>query len=297
MKKPFVSIIIPVLNAEVRIPFFLEAVQQQSYPRDEYEIIVVDNGSTDQTVQEVRSFPDVTLLKRTDIQNPYAARNKGIIYSKGELLVLLDVNCMPLPCWLERGVDRLQNPGVDLVGGHVSFVFSEEETLGEWYDSLLFVDMEDLIKRGESCAGGNLFFRRKVLDKIGPFPEDHRSGMDLYWTQKASDAGFNLVYEADAEVRYPARKLKPLLKKVFRVGTGQPKVWLDNEMHPLKLILLILYQFLPPGTQELKDKIRRRGKKEMYDHLLSLWGIHYLQKMTLSMGWAKGFFKYYTSKS
>lgn len=297
MKRPFISVITPVLNAEDKISSFLEAVQQQSYPREEYEIIVIDNGSTDQTMQKVQSFEDVTLLERTDIQNPYAARNKGIIYSKSELLVLLDVNCTPLPHWLENGARRLQGSGVDLVGGQITFTFSEEETLGEWYDSLLFVDMEDLIKRGGSCAGGNLFFKREVLDTIGPFPEGHRSGMDLYWTKKATNAGFNLVYEADAEVRYPARKLKPLLKKVYRVGTGQPKVWLDNEMHPLKLILLIFYQFVPPGTRELKDKIQRRGKDEMYDHLLSLWSIHYLQKMILSMGWAKGFFRYYISKS
>lgn len=296
MKKPFISIITPVFNAENRVPFFIEAVQQQSFPREEYEIIVVDNGSTDQTAQKVQSFPDVIYLERTDIQNPYAARNKGIIYAKGEILVLLDINCMPLPHWLEKGINRLQDPDVDLAGGHISFVFSKEETLGEWYDSLLFVDMEDLIRRGQSCAGGNLFFKRKVLNAIGPFPENHRSGMDLYWTKKATNAGFNLVYEPEAEVRYPARKLKPLLKKVFRVGTGQPKVWLDNEMHPLKLILLMLFQFVPPGTRELKEKIRRRGKEEMHDHLLSLWGIHYLQKMILSLGWAKGFFRYYTSK-
>src|SRR5699024_4047232 len=173
MTKPLISIIVPVYNAEHRIPFFLEAVQQQTYPRDQYELIVVDNGSTDETARRVRSFQGVTLLERTDIQNPYAARNKGIIYAKGKLLVLLDVNCMPLPHWLKSGVSRLQESGVDLVGGQITFVFSEEETLGEWYDSLLFVDMEDLIKRGQSCAGGNLFFKREVLEVIGPFTETY----------------------------------------------------------------------------------------------------------------------------
>lgn len=296
MEKPFISIITPVFNAESKITSFLEAVRQQTYPRHRYEIIVVDNGSTDQTAQKAEAFREITLLERTDIQNPYAARNKGIAHAKGDLLVLLDVNCTPLSHWLEEGVSYLQNPDIDLVGGQISFTFSEQETLGEWYDSLLFVDMEDLITRGQSCAGGNLFFKRKILETIGSFPEDQRSGMDLYWTKKASKAGFNLVYGANAEVKYPARKFRPLFKKIFRVGTGQPKVWLDNEMHPVKLLLLILYQFLPPGTKELRDKIRRRGKEKMNDHFLSLWGIHYLQKMTLSMGWMKGFFTYYTSK-
>lgn len=298
MEKPLVSIITPVFNAEDTVTSFLEAVLQQDYPRDLYEIIVVDNGSTDQTRQKIEAFHgEVTLLQRADLQNPYAARNKGLEHARGNFLVLLDVNCTPVPHWLQSGVDRLQDPNVDLVGGQISFAYSKEETLGEWYDSLLFVDMEDLIRRGQSCAGGNLFFKRRVMEAIGPFPENQRSGMDLYWTKKASNNGFNLVYEAKAKVRYPARKLKPLLKKVFRVGTGQPKVWLENDMHLLKLIALIGYQAVPPGTQKLEDKIRRRGKEEMHDHFGSLWLIHYLQQVVLAAGWTKGLFSYYFSKS
>lgn len=295
MNHPFVSVITPVLNAADIIIPFLEAVRNQNYPRHRFEIIVVDNGSTDRTPELVCSLEDVILLERTDIQNPYAARNAGLDRAEGEVIALLDVNCTPLPHWLVRGVEKLAETNVDLVGGHISFTYSAEESLGEWYDSLLFVDMEDMIKRGKSCAGGNLFFKRRVLKTIGKFPELQRSGMDLYWTKKASNAGFNLVYDRKAEANYPARKLRPLLKKVYRVGTGQPRVWLDNGMNPAKLLMLILYQFVPPGTRELKNKIERRGKKEMYNYLGRLWLIHYLQKMTLSFGWAKGFLSYYRS--
>jgi glycosyltransferase involved in cell wall biosynthesis len=296
MEEPLVSIITPVFNAEEKVIPFLEAVMQQDYPHDCYEIIVVDNGSTDRTREKVKSYSeDITLLQRTDLQNPYAARNKGIAHANGDIMALLDVNCTPTPEWLRSGAKRMQDSDVDLVGGQVSFTYSAEETLGEWYDSLLFVDMEDLIRRGKSCAGGNLFFKRKVLQTIGPFPEKQRSGMDLYWTKKASNNGFNLVYDAGAKVHYPARKLKPLLKKVFRVGTGQPKVWIENDMHPLKLIALIFYQLVPPGTQKLKDKIRRRGKPAMNDALGRLWIIHYLQQFALALGWTKGLFSYYRS--
>jgi glycosyltransferase involved in cell wall biosynthesis len=293
MNHPFASVITPVLNAEDRISPFLEAVRHQSYPSECYEIIVVDNGSTDQTKACVRSHSDVILLERRDIQNPYAARNTGLQNAKGNVIALLDVNCLPVKHWLECGVERLLRSDADLVGGHISFTFSREETLGEWYDSLLFVDMEDLIRRGKSCAGGNLMFNRKVMEAIGLFPENQRSGMDLYWTKKATSAGFTLVYDRNAEVRYPARKLKPLLKKVFRVGTGQPRVWLDNRMSPVKLAFLILYQFIPPGIQELKQKIRRRGKQDMYDYIGALWAIHYLQRVTLSLGWTVGLLRYY----
>ncbi|MCW9709185.1 glycosyltransferase [Fodinibius salsisoli] len=298
MEEPLVSIITPVFNAEEKIISFLDAVAHQDYPRDCYEIIIVDNGSTDQTREKIASYSgDVTLLQRTDLQNPYAARNKGLLHAQGDLMVLLDVNCTPTTQWLRSGINRLQDPTVDLVGGQVSFTYSEEETVGEWYDSLLFVDMEDLIQRGQSCAGGNLFFKRKVLDKIGSFPEKQRSGMDLYWTKKASNSGFNLVYDARAEVHYPARRLRPLLKKIFRVGTGQPKVWIENDMHPLKLVALIFYQLVPPGTKVLRDKIRRRGKPTMNKSFGRLWLIHYLQQIVLASGWAKGLIHYYRTKS
>lgn len=293
MEKPFASIIIPVLNAEDKITAVLQAVKHQTYPSDRYEILVVDNGSSDKTKQKVAAMNGIILLERTDVQNPYAARNKGLRHAKGNLLVLLDVNCTPVGRWLEAGINRLMEEGNDLVGGQITFAFSEAETLGEWYDSLLFVDMEDLIRRGQSCAGGNLFFKRKVLDSIGFFPENQRSGTDLYWTKKATQQGLNLVYESTAEVTYPARPLKDLLKKIYRVGTGQPKIWLDNGRHPLKMAAAIGYRFIPPGTKKLKNKIERRGKKEMYNRLGSLWCIHYLQRMTLALGWTKGFLNYY----
>src|SRR5699024_2342923 len=295
MDRSFVSIITPVYNAEDKVASFLRALHQQSYPRAKYEIILVDNGSTDSTAEQIQSFRDVTLLHRTDIQNPYAARNKGLTEAGGDYLVLLDINCTPLPHWLASGVKCLNNPQHDLVGGQISFTFSEEQSLGEWYDSLLFVDMEDLIERGNSCAGGNLFFKRSVLETIGLFPEGQRSGMDLYWTEKATHSGFSLIYSPNAEVKYPARKLLPLLKKVFRVGTGQPYIWLGNDMHILKLMALIIYQFIPPGISELKDKINRRGKESMHSYLVSLWAIDYLRRIVLSFGWTKGLFNYYFS--
>jgi glycosyltransferase involved in cell wall biosynthesis len=309
MPKPLVSIIVPVLNAENKIPAFIKALKSQDYPSDQYEIIIVDNGSADQTAERVKEFLDVSLLERSDVQNPYAARNAGLKHAKGDILALLDVNCTPVTGWLTAGLKRLSdrnengnrnrnesgNGNADLAGGHISFTFSADEGPGEWYDSLLFVDMEDLIKRGQSCAGGNLFFKRRVLKSIGYFPENRRSGGDLYWTKKATNAGFTLVYEADAKVTYPARALRPLLKKVYRVGTGQPVIWLKNGMHPLKMGALIFYQLVPPGTKKLHDKIERRGKKEMNDHFFSLWLIHYIKNIVLAAGWGKGLLSYYFS--
>ncbi len=295
MSTPSVSIIVPVLNAEEKIEGFIKSLQRQDYPSERYEIIIVDNGSADQTIKKIREFSDITLLKRSDIQNPYAARNAGLEHAKGDILVLLDVNCTPVTGWLNAGVERLTDENADLAGGHISFTFSTNESLGEWYDSLLFVDMEDLIERGKSCAGGNLFFKRKVLESIGYFPENQRSGTDLYWTKKATNEGFTLVYDADAKVTYPARGLKLLLKKVYRVGTGQPVIWLKNGMHPLKMTALIFYQFIPPGTKKLRDKIERRGKEKMNNRFLSLWLIHYFKNIVLAAGWSKGLFRYYFS--
>lgn len=296
MSKPPVSVIVPVLNAESKTRAFIEALKKQDYPSDKYEIIIVDNGSVDHTTQIVREFSDITLLERSDIQNPYAARNAGLRHAEGDILAMLDVNCTPVSSWLTAGVDRLTKGNADLLGGHISFTFSNSESLGEWYDSLLFVDMEDLIRRGKSCAGGNLFFKRSVLKSIGYFPENQRSGADLYWTKEATNAGFTLVYDADAKAAYPARALKPLLKKVYRVGTGQPVIWLKNGMHPLKMSALIFYQFIPPGTRKLRSKIERRGKEGMNDHFMSLWLIHYLKNIVLAAGWSKGLFRYYFSK-
>lgn len=217
---PFVSVIIPVYNDALRIVKAIEALQGQSFPADRYEVIVVDNGSTDATKEVVAKYP-VRLFEETETQSPYAARNKGISEAQGEVLAFTDSDCVPQPNWIEAGVAALESSGVGLVGGHIRFRLSPRASCAEYYDAICNVRMKENIESRGVCYTGNLFVRKEVVADIGAFPQYLRSGGDVYFTSRASAAGYKIVFATDAVVEYPARQLLGLLRKALRTGKGK----------------------------------------------------------------------------
>lgn len=220
---PFVSVIVPVYNDPSRIQSCVEALLAQTYPQDCYEVIVVDNGSTDGTVAAVRGYP-VILLVESDTRSSYAARNRGLAQARGSIIAFTDSDCTPASQWIAAGVEALERRGADLVGGNVRFVASSRPTGAEIYDSLSNMQMEKNIRERGVAKTANLFVRASVVEAVGPFPATLQSGGDVVWTQGATSQGFKLVYAPEAEVAHPTRRLGALLKKQFRVGKGQSKM-------------------------------------------------------------------------
>src|SRR5689334_6517067 len=112
---PFVSVIVPVYNDQQRIVTCVEALLAQDYPRECYEVLVVDNGSTDGTLAALKALPITSLVENTK-RGSYAARNKALQQAKGEVIAFTDSDCTPVPGWLAAGVAAIE-AGADLVGG------------------------------------------------------------------------------------------------------------------------------------------------------------------------------------
>ena len=279
---PFVSVVVPVFNSPRRVARCIEALLGQTYPRDRYEIIVVDNGSTDNTPEVIQRYK-VELVVEDRIQSPYAARNRGIQTARGELIALIDANCTPIADWLAHGVQAIQTEQADLAGGKVTFTFSRHQTAGELYDSITNVNMEQSIARRGVAKGGNLFVKRRVFDAIGLFPSDLRSGGDVLWTGAATRAGLKLVYAADAEAFYPARKLVALLKKQIRVGRGQIVIWTKQRLSPPTLALRMVKGLLPPSPWAIRCKLHRRGIRA-WSTWLAVWLNGWACKLATSLG-------------
>lgn len=101
--RPFFSIIIPTYNRPERLASCLEAIALLDYPRDRFEVIVVDDGSKtalDEVVAPLKNKIDIKLLRQKNA-GPAATRNKGAEVAQGEFLAFTDDDCQPTPNWLD----------------------------------------------------------------------------------------------------------------------------------------------------------------------------------------------------
>ncbi len=279
---PFISAIVPVYNGERRIRACIESLLNQTYSRDRYEILIVDNASSDRTREIVQEYP-VRLLVEDRIQSSYAARNKGIQNAKGEILSFTDSDCVASSRWIEEGVKAFNSTSADLVGGNVQFIYSERKTAAEIYDSITSMQVERDIKERSVAKTANLFVKSFLFDKIGMFPASVKSGGDVLWTSRATRNSFALTFASKAIVRHPARRLGALIKKQYRVGKGQPRIWISEGRPPRKLLNMML-TFLPPWLPSLKKAIDQRGTIEMKKRIFSLWCVSYLCNLSAVLG-------------
>lgn len=276
---PMVSVISPVYNGVEYIDDLINSINNQNYPKELLEIIIVDNKSTDNTKEIVKKYP-VKLLEENEVRGSYAARNKGIKNANGDILAFIDSDCIASPQWIKEGIKAFAQDA-DLVGGKVEFYFSDKKTTAEMYDSITNMQIQYNIKERNVAKTANLFVKASLFDEIGLFPHHAISGGDVWWTAMATKAGYKLVYEPNAVVKHPARKLKELLKKQYRVGHGKIKAINAESRDSNKKSLL---KSAVPKLSDIKKLIEDRGTSDMNKNIISIWMIAILCNMATGLG-------------
>lgn len=220
---PFVSVVVPIYNDAERLFGCLQALEQQSYPRSEYEVIVVDNNSDEDIGGMMAPFEQARLVYEGQ-QGSYAARNRGVLQARGEVLAFTDADCVPERDWLSKGVERLlADERCGLVGGKVVFTYRNPDrpSAAELYDSSHYLDQERYIRQGSYAATANAFTFRRVFEEAGLFDASLKSGGDTEWGRRVAAHGYRLCYAEEAQVRHPARhSFRALREKILRVQEG-----------------------------------------------------------------------------
>ena len=106
------SIIIPTFNGASRIGYCLDSLVKQTAGRN-VEILVVDDGSTDNTADVIRGYSSVRLITQANA-GPASARNRGALAAQGTILLFTDDDCVPLPDWLDAMLEPFKD--ADVVG-------------------------------------------------------------------------------------------------------------------------------------------------------------------------------------
>ncbi|NLF42267.1 MAG: glycosyltransferase, partial [Bacteroidales bacterium] len=255
---PKVSVIIPVYNDYSRLKNCLSALRKQDYPSDLIEIIVVDNKSN-YIPDWISEQEGIQFLREGNRKSSYAARNTGIRNSSGDILAFIDADCEPCPDWIQNGVLRFKDKGIEVLAGAIMFTSNGRDTFWEGIDSKMHLQQSINASLG-SATTANLFVRRGVFDQQGLFPE-WRSGADSFWVEQYTK-GNPLEYEASAVVKHPKRGFSSLLKKRWRIGYGMAEKALWQKMQ-LKTCLKIFFKRLVGLNQNvLRYFPLISGKKE-----------------------------------
>lgn len=180
---PFVSVIIAARNEELNIYECMISVLTQDYPDDKYEVIIVDDRSSDKTAEIVREvMNNNSRIKLIQINQLYPslapkkyALQQGIAFSNGEIILTTDADCRPQLSWIKTMVQYF-SPEVGFVAGFSPLIPVQEKN--SFWGTFLTTDSLGLavlaagsigIGWGTTCTGRNLAYRRKVYDTIGGF--------------------------------------------------------------------------------------------------------------------------------
>ena len=255
INEPFVSVIIPVFNDSKRLKLCLTALESQTYCSSKYEIIVIDNDSSEKIAEVTKPFAKVKLLFEQQ-KGSYSARNRGIQASSGEILAFTDADCLPDADWIKKGGKRLlENPDCGIVGGKIDLFFADELflTTAEIYESLTYLNQSHFIENLHFSATANLFTHRRIFNEVGLFSADLRSGGDFEWGQRVFAKGFQLIYAEEVRVKHPARRtVREVLARQRRIRGG---AWLLKEkgvgwVNPHELSLF--WGLTPPLRRSVK---------------------------------------------
>lgn len=167
MMNPKISVVIPAFNEEKLLPRCLQSLQNQAYSRENYEVIVVDNGSTDKTAQIAKKF-GATVYRYTDIKKCGAARQFGTTKASAPIIAFTDADCRVANDWFKTIDTLMKDPTLVCVGGKIlpdkdNFIL---------FCIYTFYDIFHLLNQRFHKTilwGSNLAVRKNALKQIGGF--------------------------------------------------------------------------------------------------------------------------------
>jgi GT2 family glycosyltransferase len=255
---PLVSVIIPIYQDWQRLQQCLNALGNQTYPSNCFEVIVVDNDwQTDIPHEKKMILRDVFLTKETK-PGSYAARNLGLRHAKGEIIAFTDSDCVPKKDWIEAAVNIFQdNPEISRIAGEIILEFQDPQKPNaiELYEKVFAFQQQAKVEREESAVTANMFAKKDVFCVVGHFNDSLMSGGDLEWGRRAAAAGFKITFASQVQVYHPARKSwLSVVRKATRVYGGYWELTCQKDRSKLKNLSGVL-EIFKSATRAIREAL------------------------------------------
>jgi glycosyltransferase involved in cell wall biosynthesis len=275
---PSVSVVIPVHNGSARLPSLLDALAWQTAPKDAFEVIFVDDASTDGTAELIRDSATAEVVVSPRRGGAYAARNRGLARARADIVAFTDSDCIPAPNWIATGLAEIVRTGADLLAGRVDVPLGDRPSVAALVDAWRFLDQRRWVRQN-FAATANLWVRQEVFRRVGPFSDDLISGGDGEFGRRATRSGAKLLYEDRLIVSHPPRdRAWALARKGFRTGVGaaQQRRYPGSPLRARARLWLRPSCYVPHERVRGIDRLSEQGYHPTALERIGMFWMHYL---------------------
>lgn len=223
-----VSVVVPAYNCEKTILKTLQALLNQTFKN--VDIIVVDDGSTDNTAEIVKNVDRVRYFYQKNA-GPATARNFGAAQSRSDLIFFTDSDCIAAHNWIETAISGFKDEKVGVVSGSYGISNPESRLARCIHQEILYRHHYLMPKYPKSFGSYNFGIRSKLFQAIGGFNQSYRSasGEDNDLSYKVLKANYKIFFEKNALVaHFHPVFVQKYLKEQFRHGFWRVKMYKDH---------------------------------------------------------------------
>ena len=202
---PKVSVIVPVYNAERTIAECIDSLLKLNYPKENLELILVNNASTDRTADVLNHYGREIEILYEEKRGPAAARNKGLLNARGDVVAFTDSDCTVDKDWLQNIVFPLQDESVGIVGGKI-LAKRPCNRIEEFGEQIHDHDRAINEVKPPYAITMNWASRLSVIKEVGLFNEGFIRSEDVDLSRRIFQAGHRFVYEPEAVVYHGNEK-------------------------------------------------------------------------------------------
>ncbi|MBF0504727.1 MAG: glycosyltransferase [Candidatus Omnitrophica bacterium] len=224
-----ISVIIPAYNASATIGRTLFALTSQDYAGG-FEVIVVDDGSLDNTANIVASFPAVRYVRQENA-GPASARNHGARLAKGEYFAFTDSDCVPNKDWISQLIKGFEQNQVGVVAGSYGIANPKSILAGCVWAEIVWRHSHLMPDFPKAFGSYNFCVKKNVFEAVKGFNTGYRmaSGEDNDLSYKIIKAGWLIYFQRKAVVdHYHPTEVNRYLKEQFRHGFWRVKMYRDH---------------------------------------------------------------------
>jgi glycosyltransferase involved in cell wall biosynthesis len=265
------SVIVPVYNRSDQLRQLLAALAQQSFARAWFEVIICDDGSSEDLSRVASETAGLQIVYlRQERQGAGKARNLGLAHARGEILAFTDSDCLPGADWLRALDQAMEGPSIGLVGGRIDYR-GAQFLLGRCLNFLMSStlgaagarDPRGVVHMGFYPRAGNLAVRRSLALAVNGFPGS-RHGEDLEFSHRIREQGVEIRFVPEAVVVHNERRgFGQMAREAFWKGWARVRLARLFRMHEFLHALpagFVLYCLVAPLLGMLQPS-------------LSFWGV------------------------